>query len=307
MRAIPSIMKALDIELMQKSVKVFFRSMVLDTMRIREEKNIYRPDMVNLLMQVRKGNLQHNQTNNSVKQKGESEGFATVEESDIGKTVNERQWTDDEIVAQCFLFFLAGFETSSTLLSLLIYELGINPDVQAKLYEEISETNSNLVGKRIDYDSLQKMKYLDQVVCETLRKWPPALMTDRICVKDYTCEFEDLKFEIKKGDVYWTPIYGIQHNPKYFPNPEKFDPERFSDDNKDNIIPGSYIPFGVGPRNCIGSRFALMQVKGIIYYLILNFEVVPNEKTQIPLQFKKTPFSMLTENGIHLELKQRKI
>lgn len=133
------------------------------------------------------------------------------------------------------------------------YELVTNPDIQQTLYEEISDVNEQLGGKRITYETLQKMKYLDQVICETLRKWPAAGQIDRLCVKDYIYDDEDkLKFKIEKGSNIIFPVYGMHRDPKYYPNPEKFDPERFSDENKHNITPGTYAPFGLGPRNCIG-------------------------------------------------------
>lgn len=103
----------------------------------------------------------------------------------------------------------------------------------------------------------------------------------------------------------WIPIYGIHHDPTYFPNPDKFDPERFSDENKHNIQPGTYLPFGIGPRNCIGSRFALMEIKTMMYFLVLHFSIEKNEKTQIPLKLKKTPFAIAVENGVQLEFRPR--
>lgn len=112
------------------------------------------------------------------------------------------------------------------------------------------------MAKKITYDDVQKMKYLDQVVCEVLRKWPAAFQLDRHCVKDY--DFDDgdkLKFKIEKNSNIIFPIYAVQHDPKYFPEPEKFDPERFNDENKHKIVSGTYAPFGLGPRNCIGKCF----------------------------------------------------
>lgn len=134
------------------------------------------------------------------------------------------------------------------------YALTVNHDIQKKLYTEIREMNKSLGGKRLDYESIQKMRYLDQVVCETLRMWPSLPATDRLCVKDYTYNDGNLSFEMKKGDCFTIPIYSFHHDDKYFSEPEKFDPERFSADNKNNIVPGTYMPFGVGPRNCIGAK-----------------------------------------------------
>ncbi len=152
-----------------------------------------------------------------------------------------------------FLFFIAGFDTSSTLLSFMAYELCVNPDIQQRLYEEIEETHRSLNGKTLTYDVVQNMKYLDMVVSETLRLWPPAPNTDRECVKDYNHDDGQCKFTIEKGAVLLIPIIGLHLDEKYWDNPTKFNPERFSDDNKKNITPGTYLPFGVGPRNCIVS------------------------------------------------------
>lgn len=232
-----------------------FKSLVLDTMEYRKKNNIFRPDMINIMMQVRDGSLK-SQTD----EKSNDEGFATVQESDVGKVIVDRVWNDDEIVAQCFLFFLAGFETTSTILTFAAYELVANPDIQQRLYEEIVEMNNELDGKGIGYDSLQRLKYMDQVVSEVLRKWPPFAQPDRVCVKEYVFDDADggLKFNVEKDSVFIFPLYSIQNDPKYYPNPEIFDPERFSDENKNQIIPGTYFPFGIGPRNCIGEIITIL-------------------------------------------------
>lgn len=105
-------------------------------------------------------------------------------------------------MAQCFLFFVAGFDTTSITLSFLGYELTTNPDVQQKAYEEIAEMNRQLNGRPIDYDNLQKMHYMDMVISETLRMWPPAGVTDRICVKDYEYNDGTMKFTFKKDNFF---------------------------------------------------------------------------------------------------------
>lgn len=321
---LPAVARALKMSLSDTAIAKSFKSTIIDTMEVRKNNNIFRPDMINILMQIREGTLKHQTNDEKTKDK---DGFATVDESEVGKVTVNRTWNDDEIVAQCFLFFVAGFSTSSVLLTFATYELTVDPDVQQKLYEEIIETESSLGGKRLTYEALQKMKYLDQVICETLRKWPPGVQSDRVCVKDYM--YDDggkYQFKVEKGTTILFPTYGIHHDPRFFKDPEKFDPERFSDENKDDIVPGCYIPFGVGPRNCIGkacvfssgginllkysmyftgSRFALMEIKAILYYLLLNFSFEPNEKTQIPIKLKKTAFNLLPENGMHLKLKPR--
>lgn len=251
----PKIYLLLGLQFLDRSAAVFFKAMVLDTIAERTKHGIFRPDMINILMQLRNG-VESEVSNVAGGQTKElNDGFATTDELSVGnvESTTTRQWTDDELVAQCFLFFLGGFETSATALMFTAYELAINPDIQERLYAEVAETNRKLGGKKLPYDELQKMKYLDQVISEMLRLWPPAVVMDRVCSKDY--EYNDdgsTQFRIDKGTLVWIPIYGLHHDAKYYPEPERFDPERFSDAHKGDIVAGSYLPFGVGPRNCIG-------------------------------------------------------
>lgn len=244
-RTMPKVANALKLRLMDGKITTFFESLILDTMRVREAENIVRPDMINLVMQVRQGGLKES------KEEDINDGFATVTEHNIGKS-EKTVWSDNELVAQCLMFFFAGFDTSSTLLSFLTIELALNPDIQTKLCNEIDQVADSLHDGKLSYEVLQSMKYLDMVVTETLRKWPPAILTDRLCNKDYNLEVDDKKITIKAGQLIWIPIYCLHMDPNYFPEPEKFDPERFNEENAGNIIPGTFIAFGVGPRNCIG-------------------------------------------------------
>lgn len=250
LKLIPSVMRALDIELIEKKVTNFFRCITFETMKIREENGIFRPDLINILMDVKKSNFQLHEEEDD--ESATLDGFATVKESEIGKRIVKRIWNDDEIVSQCFLFFLAGFDTSSSALSFAMHELALNPDIQQRLHNEIVETQLKLNDKMVNYDVLQKMTYLDMVVSETLRLRSPNAITDRICVKDYLYNDGKRKFIIPKGVSFWVPIYSLHLDENYFPNPNQFDPERFNEVNRKNIVAGTYIPFGIGPRSCIG-------------------------------------------------------
>ncbi|XP_059611088.1 uncharacterized protein LOC132258012 [Phlebotomus argentipes] len=299
-RMIPSVMKYFKIPMFDPESRTFMNSLVLDTIKTREEKKIVRHDMINLLMEAQKGNLTHTTAEK------DSAGFATVEESDIGLVSSTKSsWTDDEVVAQCFIFFLAGYEGMSTFASFIIYEVMVNPDVQEKLFNEVSAMNKQLGGKPLKYDALKQMKYLDGVVSEGLRKWTGPFL-DRVCTKDFTLKYDDGKeYTFRKGETFWIPIVSYHHNPDYFPDPEKFDPERFSDENSGSINPSTFAPFGIGPRNCIGSRFALMELKAIVYYSVLNFHLEPTAKTQIPVQMAKNFLGLQSERGIHVQFRPR--
>lgn len=141
-----------------------------------------------------------------------------------------------------------------------------------------------------------------------MRLWPPIIGIDRLCVKNYTFESSNGKqVTLNVGDVVMLPIYPIQRDPQYYPNPERFDPERFSNENKDKIVPYTYLPFGSGPRGCIGSRFALMEVKTIFSHLLRKFDIVVTKKTDIPFRLSKKQFTLASENGVWLGLKLRNV
>ncbi|XP_062563386.1 probable cytochrome P450 9f2 [Armigeres subalbatus] len=302
LRVCPSLTTRLKVDITSAEMNAYFKSMIMDNMKQREIHGIVRNDMINILIQVQKGALQHQKDDQDAK----DAGFATVEESSVGKTLHNRIWSENELVAQCFLFFLAGFDTVSTCLTFLCYELLVNPDVQQTLYQEIMAVEDSLNGKSLSYEVLQRMRYLDMVISESLRRWPPVPFVDRYCVKDYVYDDgQGTRVSIQKGQIVWFPIAALHHDSKYFPEPMKFDPERFSEQNRNTINPGTYLPFGVGPRNCIGSRFALMEVKAIVYHLLKNFTLELSAKSKVPLQLKKSYLAMVPEGGMWLEFKPR--
>ncbi|XP_005413825.1 PREDICTED: cytochrome P450 3A9-like isoform X4 [Chinchilla lanigera] len=189
--------------------------------------------------------------------------------------------SDGEIAAQSIAFIFAGYETTSSALSFIMYELATHPDVQKKLQQEI---DAALPNKALPtYDVLGEMEYLDMVVNETLRLHPIATRTQRICKKDV----EVNGVFISKGTVVMVPIFVLHHDPKHWQNSEDFRPERFSKKNKENIEPYTYMPFGAGPRNCIGMRFALMNIKLAVTKVLQNFSLQPCKETEVPLKLSR--------------------
>ena len=214
------------------------------------------------------------------------------------------EWDDDDIVAHCMVFFIAGFVSSATAKCFMAHELAANPDIQDKLYEEIKTVHDELNGGELTYEIIQKMKYMDMVLSETFRRWSTGTAMDRICNKPYVLEKSDgTRVQLNVGDTIWIPARAIQMDPKYYPNPTKFDPERFNDDNKHEIQSGTFFPFGIGPRSCIGSRFALMQIKTLMYYLLLDYRIETCSKTETDLKvISKTIFTLDVKNGFYVKL-----
>ncbi|XP_058536589.1 cytochrome P450 3A6-like [Ochotona princeps] len=184
--------------------------------------------------------------------------------------------TDTELVAQSIMFLFGGYETTSNTLSFIMYLLATHPDVQQKLQQEIDTAFSNKM--LVTYDAVMQMEYLDMVVNETLRLYPLATRIERICKKD----IEINGVFIPKGTIVAIPTYALHQDLKYWTKPCEFRPERFNKKNKDNINPYVYLPFGAGPRNCIGMRFALMNIKLALVRLMQNFSFKPCKETQIP-------------------------
>jgi cytochrome P450 family 9 len=296
--------KLLGVQLFPKDVTSFFRSIIKDNMTKREKDGIVRPDLVHLLMEARKGRLQHESSKDD-----KDEGFATVEESQIGKDTKQRKLSDDDIVAQAMLFFFAGFDTASTTSSFMAYELAVHPDVQERLQKEIDAVNQKCKG-RVSYETLLSMKYLDQVVCETLRLWPPGFQVERVCTKEYTINSKspnEGEVLVEKGVSISIPVIAIHRDSQYYSDPERFDPERFSEENKAKLVPGAYLPFGVGPRNCIGSRFALLEIKTLFFHLLSRFDILPLNATPIPLKISPKKMNLSPENGFRLGFRPRKV
>jgi len=232
----PKLYKFFDIQVSSKETYDFFRRAIVDVMNERDRTNTSRTDIIQLMLNVKKEQLS-----------------VTNEDKPNRKNLAELVNDDETWMAQGFIFFFGGFDTTSNLLQSSTLELALNPEVQEELYCEISEVTQSLDGKPVSYEVLHKMKFLDMVVSEALRKNPPFPAIDRSCTKDYDLDLGNGKTVfIKKGDQVFLSIHQLHRDPEYFPNPEKFDPYRFSDENKDSIVSGTYLPFGIGPRACIG-------------------------------------------------------
>ncbi|NXS90957.1 CP3AD protein, partial [Jacana jacana] len=193
---------------------------------------------------------------------------------------SEKALTDIEILAQAFIFIFAGYETTSNTLCYVAYELATHPDVQQKLLEEIDTVLPNKAP--LTYEAMTQLEYLDMTLNETLRLYPLGGRLERTCKRDV----EINGVTIPKGIIVMIPPYSLHRDPEYWPNPEEFRPERFSKENKESIDPYTYLPFGAGPRNCIGMRFALLTLKVAITALLQHFTFQTCKETQIPLKLK---------------------
>ncbi|CAN2388683.1 acting on paired donors [Pristimantis euphronides] len=200
-----------------------------------------------------------------------------------------KELTDTEIMAQGLVFIIAGFETTSNTLMFLSYLLATHPDVQTKVQEEIDTLLPNKAPPT--YEALMQMEYLDMVLNENLRLYPVAGRIERVCKT--TTEINGVI--IPKDMVVVIPAYVLHRDPEVWPEPDEFRPERFSKENKETQDPYTFLPFGAGPRNCIGMRFAMLNMKSVVTLLLQNFSFRTCKETPIPLQLDSRGFLKSTK------------
>ena len=229
----PSIFYMFGFQMLKKQLK-FFGDLVTSVISEREYKQSGRHDFVDLVMSWKQN---HEIVGDSMK------NIKTGENKKVTLEAN-----DDLLVAQCFVFFAAGFETSSTTLSYALYELAKNNEIQNKVLQEVDAYLARHENV-LNYDCISDLPYLEAVVDETLRFYPALGMIPRELMEEYTMPGGA---KLTKGLRVHLPVMYLHHDPKFYPEPEVFRPERFLGEEKKKINPYVYLPFGEGPRTCIG-------------------------------------------------------
>ncbi len=188
-----------------------------------------------------------------------------------GKLMSREQLYDE-----IFTIYMAGTDTSAKVMTWAFYLLEQNKSEAEKFEKEINE----LLGKRdIEFDDFEKLTYTRLVLNEAMRLYPPVWLLPRTAEKDFY--LEDYLIH-KDSSIFITP-YLLQRNAKYFENPEKFDPERFTAERKKSIKKFSFIPFGAGPRVCIGEGFAMLHGAVILSLMSKNFKMTLKKGHKIKL------------------------
>ncbi|XP_001945833.2 cytochrome P450 6k1 isoform X3 [Acyrthosiphon pisum] len=253
----PFVINLFKIQMFSAEATNFFRKVFADVINYREKNNIVRNDLTQTLLQARKELvLKENST-------------------------AEDQFTDDDIIGNAIVLFAAGAETISSIVSFCLYELALNKEIQDKMRAEICSMKAKHDGQ-FNNDFLMDLRYTNMVLEETGRKYSIASILMREATKTYT--LPDESFVIEKGQKLIIPMFSIHRDPKYYPDPLIFDPERFSKEQKSQRPNGIYMPFGDGPRMCMGKRFAELEMKLVLSNVLSKFEVLPCEETEIPLE-----------------------
>lgn len=204
--------------------------------------------------------------------------------------------TDRQVRDEAMTIFLAGHETITNVMSWFWYLLTQHPEAQRKLQQEVDEV---LAGRLASYEDLPKLVYTRKLLSETMRLYPPGWVLGRLAVDDV--QLGD--YLIPKGSTLLVSEWVMHHNPRYFPDPEKFDPERWTPESIASRPKFSYIPFGAGPHICIGEPFAWMEGT------ILGATVAQKWNVRLEPGFPVEPQAMVTvrpRHGMRVLLEKRK-
>lgn len=294
----------------------FFINSIQKIIRQREEQppEQRRRDFLQLMLDARTSkdcvSLEHFDTANSAGELGHRSQQAPSSASDQDEHLNQQEpptrrpqkkmMTEDEVVGQAFVFLLAGYETSSNTLGFTCYLLALHPECRLKVQEEVDEFFTR--HESPDYTNVQELKYLDMVISEALRLYPPGFRFARDIDQDCVVNGQFLP----KGATLEIPAGFLHYDPEHWPEPEKFIPERFTPEAKASRHPFVYLPFGAGPRNCVGMRLALLEMKMALVRLFRRFSIVSCSETKVPLELKSSS-TLGPKNGIFVKIQKRDV
>nr|PNR43492.1 hypothetical protein PHYPA_015873 [Physcomitrium patens] len=209
---------------------------------------------------------------------------------------NDSFMTDDAIKDNILLMMTASHDTSSTTIAFVLKYLYLNPEcLKEVIREQLAIAKDKRADAAVTWEDTKNMKYTWRAIQETMRLQPPVQAGFRRAIKD----FEFGGFSIPKG---WTLIWSVARShmsPKFFPDPEKFDPSRFEGSGPPPYV---FIPFGGGPHICLGNEFARLEMLLFLHHIVLNYEwemVDPNEQVSI------TPVTHF-KKGLELILRKRR-
>ncbi|XP_023307621.2 probable cytochrome P450 4d14 [Lucilia cuprina] len=215
----------------------------------------------------------------------------------LQSTVAGKPLTNEDIREEVDTFMFEGHDTTTSGISHTLYLLARHPEVQQKVFEEILQIIGNDKDKPVTMRELQDLKYLDVVIKESLRLYPPVPMIGRITEQDVELDGKIIPANVNISLL----IYAACRDPDYFTKPNDFIPERFMTNTLDQINTFAYVPFSAGPRNCIGQKFAVLEMKSTISKMIRHFELLPLGEEVVPVM----NLILRSATGINMGLKPR--
>lgn len=213
--------------------------------------------------------------------------------------INGDPLTEEDIREEVDTFMFEGHDTTAIGISFVIKCIADHPIVQQNICDELKKIFGGDRDRPATYNDLQEMKYLEMVIKEGLRLYPSVPAIGRQICEDIP--YKDLVFQ--NGQIFIIAIHDMHRNSKLYPDPEKFDPERFTLQNSAKRHPFAYIPFSAGFRNCIGQKFAMLEIKSAVSKFLRHFKVyptIPEHKLRLVPQL-----TLFSKTGIRLRIEKR--
>ena len=276
----------------------FFINIIRQTLKARRETKQRNNDLIDLMTDAIKGTL-------SVEAEDKHSNNQFKEDLQSNYNTNRKNLDENKVIASAVLMLVAGYDSTHITMSTCLWYLSLYPDIQKRLQKEIDDIfdfGSGTVTDSLDYCKIQGMDYLDMVIHETLRINSPVGANWRQCSSDYCIPGTDVI--IPKGSEVHIPVMGIHHDEALYPNPTEFDPERFSKEAKNKRHPMAFLGFSQGPRNCIGMRFALLNLKVGLIIILKEYDILTC--TDTPKEFIIDPMSIMTISKHPLWVKVKK-
>ncbi|XP_037292730.1 cytochrome P450 6B5 [Manduca sexta] len=283
----PFVFYGLGFKSFPPTIEQFFSKLLTGVFEARGYKPSQRNDFIDLILNLKKNNFI------------EGDAITNLKTGDADKV--QLEVNNDLLVAQCIVFFAAGFETSATTSCLTLYELAKCPEAQKRVHEEV-DSYMKRHGNKLDYSCVSELPYLLACIDETLRLYPVIGVLTREVVEDYTFPTD---LTVEKGMRVHVPVFSLHRDPEYFPDPEEYRPERFYGEAKHNVKPYTYMPFGDGPRTCIGMRFAKMQMLAGLITLLKKFSVDLADDMPSAVGFEPKAIVTQPMGGIYLKFNKR--
>nr|QFN66799.1 cytochrome P450 [Propylea japonica]QKI86660.1 cytochrome P450 [Propylea japonica] len=232
--------------------------------KISTELRLFAENLITQQRSVFEQNIQRGQQNDNK----DDDKYKTVMEMLLEEIDKERGFTEEQLADEVNTLLAAGTDTTAVVLSYCCLTLGMYPEYQQKIYEEVVE----VLGDRSDVtqEDVSKMHFVEMFIKETLRIFPIAPLNVRMADDDVIL---DENYVIPKGTLIIMSALHMQRSPKYWKDPLKFDPYRFLPERFSEKHPFSYIPFSRGPRNCLGARYAMMNLKIVFSKIVRKFTV----------------------------------
>ncbi|GJQ86414.1 hypothetical protein Trydic_g10323 [Trypoxylus dichotomus] len=214
-------------------------------------------------------------------------------------SMTDPEFTEEHIREEVDTFMFEGHDTTATAITFALENLARNPDVQRKAYEEVRTIFSDNPTRNTTHRDLQEMRYLELVIKESLRLHTTVPLISRKVEHD--TEWNGIT--LPKGLMLMLCMHGVHHSSDIHKDPEKFDPERYTAENTRTKHPYASVPFSAGPRNCIGQRFAMLEMKSTISHVLRNFDLLPPSPDH---KIMLTSAAVLkSANGVYIRLKPR--